>query len=274
MKQKILCVLFLAMLIAILCMLTSCGCDHSETELQVTSNPTCQMNGWKNRVCLKCGEHLVAGEQIEKLEHNYVLVEEKAPTCDTYLGKGYKQYKCTTCETYNSEEIPALEHQWTEASCTSAKKCTVCGRTEGYILSHDYSTTDGACTVCGFGVKFQLPTMPQTITCYNSRGIEQQCRIEKIEITRKSSYSYSYYELEFLITSTYHINGNNYSDKAIFNWKLYDEDGMVITSGTGYSNGEIQVGEKSKTTIKMYIGNNNDELQDGKTYKLILIDLG
>ena len=99
-------------------------------------------------------------------------------------------------------------------------------------------------------------------------------KIEKIEINRVYSSYKSYYELEFLIQSAYHINGNNYSAKAIFNWKLYDEDGIVVASDTGVTDGQIEVGEKSKETIMFYIGDDNDELQNGKTYTLVLTNLG
>lgn len=62
--------------------------------------------------------------------------------------------------TLDSEELNAYltesddhEHEWTEATCTEPKKCTVCGETEGSALGHDYSEKtffkSGVCSRCG-----------------------------------------------------------------------------------------------------------------------------
>ena len=48
---------------------------------------------------------------------------------------------------------------------------------------------------------------------------------------------------------------------------------MVVRSGTGITDGKIKVGEKSKETITFYSGE-DDDVQDGKTYRLVLLDLG
>ena len=36
----------------------------------------------------------------------------------------------------------ACEHQWTEASCTDAKTCTLCSLTEGNALGHSWQEAD------------------------------------------------------------------------------------------------------------------------------------
>lgn len=41
----------------------------------------------------------------------------------------------------------ALGHKWSDATCTEAKTCTVCGKTEGVALGH--TTETGTCDRCG-----------------------------------------------------------------------------------------------------------------------------
>jgi hypothetical protein len=163
---------------------------------------------------------------------------------------------------------PASGHDYSEATCTSYATCKVCGHETGGLKEHQYSETDGTCEWCGGGVKFILPTTPQNISC--TSGYDQACKIEKITIT-KESYNYT---LTFLVQSTYHKKGSSYSDRAVFGWKLYDEDGLVVKSGTGYTDAAIKVGEKSKDSIPLFIGSDSDEVQEGKTYYLELVDIG
>lgn len=54
---------------------------------------------------------------------------------------------CTlTAGTANSEKGGYAEHDWTVANCTTAKTCSICGKTEGSALGHDHNgpwvTTD------------------------------------------------------------------------------------------------------------------------------------
>ena len=50
-----------------------------------------------------------------------------------------------------------IEHDWQEATCQSAKTCTVCGFAEGDLGDHNY--VDGTCSVCGD----EKPTEPSTV---------------------------------------------------------------------------------------------------------------
>ena len=52
---------------------------------------------------------------------------------------------CTlTAGTANSEKGGYAEHDWTAANCTTAKTCSICGKTEGSALGHDWA--DATCT--------------------------------------------------------------------------------------------------------------------------------
>lgn len=47
---------------------------------------------------------------------------------------------CTlTAGTANSEKGGYKEHDWTAANCTTAKTCSICGKTEGSALGHDWA---------------------------------------------------------------------------------------------------------------------------------------
>ena len=68
---------------------------------------------------------------------------------------GYSAYtKCSRCGTESGKTIiKALGHNYSPASCTTAKKCTRCGVTSGSALGHNFSpatcTTAKKCTRCG-----------------------------------------------------------------------------------------------------------------------------
>lgn len=52
---------------------------------------------------------------------------------------------CTlTAGTANSGKGGYAEHDWTAANCTTAKTCSICGKTEGSALGHDWA--DATCT--------------------------------------------------------------------------------------------------------------------------------
>jgi len=61
-------------------------------------------------------------------------------------------YLCTEC---GYEEGNVADHNWVNATCTTASTCSVCGLTSGTALGH---TTDfGVCSRCGQGVETLLP---------------------------------------------------------------------------------------------------------------------
>ena len=81
--------------------------------------------------------------------HTYVLVHELGASCTT---DGSKTYGCTGCSHSYTETVPATGHTWTAATCTSAKKCSVCNTTSGSALGHSYTSTvtkAATCTTAG-----------------------------------------------------------------------------------------------------------------------------
>jgi hypothetical protein len=53
----------------------------------------------------------------------------------------------TTTTTAATTAPTECAHTFADATCTAAKKCTVCGKTDGKALGHQYA--DGKCTRCG-----------------------------------------------------------------------------------------------------------------------------
>ena len=70
---------------------------------------------------------------------NLVITSEKKATCTE--GGNTEGIVCTDCGTVLKEykEIDAKGHSWKEATCSSPKKCSGCGLTEGSALSHEYA---------------------------------------------------------------------------------------------------------------------------------------
>lgn len=75
--------------------------------------------------------------------HDYKATVTK-PTCTE---GGYTTYTCDCGDTYQDDSVKALGHSWKEATCTEAKTCTVCNKTEGSAKGHDFA--EGICTRCG-----------------------------------------------------------------------------------------------------------------------------
>ena len=238
------------------------SCNHSYTAEEYPE-AHCTYNRDVKYICDYCGDYYYDWDAVPAIGHVW-----ESATCTSVE-------KCKICWEKKDPNSEPLGHTWTEATCTENKKCSVCGKVEySSLLGHDFSETTGACTRCDFGVKFILPDTPTTITYSTySNPIYKTCEIESIKIERiNESYS-TYYKLTFIIESTYHKEGNNYSDDACFGWKLYDEDGLVVTSGTGRTDGSLKVGEKSKETITFYVGDDKT-LQNGKTYRFEVLNIG
>lgn len=235
-------------------------CNHYYIE-EVENEPTCFANGDKKYECRYCDD--IYYDSIPKLTHNW-----EPATCTS-------PEKCTHCGSKKNETSVALGHDWMPATCTRQKKCNRCNETEGYSLGHDYSESDGACTRCGFGVTFIVSDTPITVWYYDDAKYE----IESINIERTDKHIVGEGEcvFTFIVKCVYDKKGDSYSRNGRFAWKLYDEDGMVIDSGSVKTDGSIQVGEKSKVTITFDVGSgnyNSDDLRNGKTYRFEILNIG
>lgn len=155
--MKKICVL----LFALLFLLSLVACDA-----QRVSNIQCDNCGEQNaleaRFCQSCGKLLTTskvdkdtnGDTSNKTDgtnsstdstvHNHSFNSKTtAPTCTT---EGYTTFTCSCGETYRDDYIDATGHKWLEPTCTTPKKCSLCGRTDGTALNHSYE--NGKCKRC------------------------------------------------------------------------------------------------------------------------------
>ncbi len=127
------------------------GCDYtySETmdklthkyEIVSSQEPTCQKEGYTTHKCSLCLDEYT--ETKGKVSHDTVLVSTTDSTCTTV---GAKNYKCKNCNHTYSEEIAKKSHNYSAATCTTPKTCSMCKKTEGSALGHSNTVV---CTRCG-----------------------------------------------------------------------------------------------------------------------------
>ena len=126
--------------------------EHLWDEGTVTTAPTCEGEGVKTYNCIMCND-ATKTEPIAATGHSWDAgVETTAPTC---TAAGVKTFTCTVCDETKTEEIPALNHDFSvevtpevPATCetagtTAVMKCSRCDATEGGepipALNHDFS---------------------------------------------------------------------------------------------------------------------------------------
>ena len=147
--------------------------DHEETELQ--------NHAWEDGKCTSCGyvcqhpfklltyndnksweEELPSVPENESTHTDYYIIHDvfdcacglefKPPEePNSAAGKAHTfdgNDVCTACG-YKKGDV-VCDHEWTEATCTTPKTCSICGVTEGEALGHDWK--DATCTepkTCG-----------------------------------------------------------------------------------------------------------------------------
>ncbi|MBR1483613.1 MAG: InlB B-repeat-containing protein, partial [Ruminococcus sp.] len=113
------------------------NCNHTWSEWEQTTNPTCTEKGKQTRTCSRCGA--VETRDVPALGHDLAHHAAQAATCTE---KGWEAYDtCSRCDYTTYVEIPALGHTSGEpvrenevpATCTAEGSydevvyCSVCG---------------------------------------------------------------------------------------------------------------------------------------------------
>ena len=154
----------LSLILSVVLVLTLCACGQdapADTEPSQTTAPT------------------DAPTEPSSCAHVLEVTQSTAATC-TEAGRTVST--CTLCGEEFTEEIPALGHSLTAASCTARPVCTLCGYASGSALGHVY--TDGVCIHCGDVLPQDVPTdcqhdyvlSQQTApTCTGEGSMEYQC---------------------------------------------------------------------------------------------------
>ena len=119
--------------------------EHTFGEGKVTTPATEAAEGVMTYACTVCGYEKT--ESISKLAHTHNLskVNKVEAGCTTNGAEAY--YTCSGCELIFSDaegknaieapvSIPAVGHDWADATCEAPKTCVVCEATEGEKLDH------------------------------------------------------------------------------------------------------------------------------------------
>ena len=77
-------------------------------------------------------------------------IPAKGPTCTEPGWDAYELCECGIEYPFAKNVLPATDHKWNAATCTTAKTCNVCNATEDAALGHTYagSTTIDKCGRC------------------------------------------------------------------------------------------------------------------------------
>ena len=135
---------------------------HSFSDWFVLQNPTCSLEGIRQRSCTVCGEK--ENESIPTTQHKGGTASCNAQAICTDCGYPYGATiahtweaadcifpkHCTVC---NASEGNALGHKGGTATCTEYAVCTVCYTEYGQLKEHDYEnatcTSPKTCADCG-----------------------------------------------------------------------------------------------------------------------------
>ena len=112
-------------------------------------------------------------------------------------------------------------HKWVEATCETPKTCSVCGKTEGRRLGHDYE--DNVCTRCG------EYNQPLYITDYGHTSSSNYLTVYgSVKNFTKSTYQFVTIKVVFYDSSdniidsdyTYAVGAEGISPGASAQWEL------------------------------------------------------
>lgn len=182
---------------------------HQNKETIAGTAPDCLNSGITEGIkCKDCGQWIQEQTTTPALGHDWVKDAEKS-TPSTCTQKGLDFYNCSRCKQTNEEEVPVVDHAWsdwritTEATCNTSgeqqRVCATCNLVESedipsgggcQIVSSDYvaptCTTPGYtggthCEKCGtvyttpteiepLGHKYEDQTIPATTESNGSKS--------------------------------------------------------------------------------------------------------
>lgn len=137
---------------------------HSFVDYRSNNDATCFADGTKTAKCERCDVTDTVPDEGSKLEHMY----EAIPTEPTCTEGGYTTYTCISCgDTYISDEVAAIGHNWSEwevilepteeVEGKAERICSNCNEKEEKVLPkqdhvHEYTTqvTEPTCEGGGY----------------------------------------------------------------------------------------------------------------------------
>lgn len=236
MAKKLLCVIVL--MVALVCVLASCGHEHSWGEWQTTKEATCTAEGSRIRNCTdeKCDESEI--ETIYAKGHSFgEWVTTKKKTCTT---DGSKERVCS-CGKKETETIYCTGH-----TNPSAWGCYDCK--EGWVT-------------------INLPETPLTVWFSDLNAF----KITELSYALGRNDSSNTYTFQLIYSGEKVIDNStrpSQTKRCQFEIKLVDSEGYVIFTETVITD-SLDVGDKLKDSkVTKY----NLNLDPNKTYTLIISD--
>ena len=134
----------LCAMLALMIFMTACG----NTKEQIKCESCGESISDNAKFCSNCG----AGIAVDKEE----TTTSESSNSETKCTHTWLDATCSSakkCELCGITEVNPLSHNWSEASCTSPKKCTLCGQTSGKAKGHQWmdATYENPkyCVICG-----------------------------------------------------------------------------------------------------------------------------
>ena len=201
-------------------------------------------------------------DQESECVHNWGEWQTVTPA--TCTNAGSQKRTCSLCNTSETQNIPVLGHNYSDATCTEPQTCTRCGATTGTALGHNYSdatcTEPQTCTRCGAttgtalghnlvngvctrcGVNFVMTASDvankpsiygSTVTNYNANGIKWKVFYATTDRIYLIASDYVHYSK---LTNAYK-NGASCSNTSNYPYSYYWASGVTSLETTGRQDG-------------------------------------
>ena len=168
--------------------------------------------------------------------HNWGEWQTVTPA--TCTNAGSQKRTCSLCNTSETQNIPVLEHNYSEATCTKPQTCTRCGVTTGTALGHNL--VNGVCTRCGVNFVMTASDVANkpsiygsTVTNYNANGIEWKVFYATTDRIYLIASDYVHYSK---LTNAYK-NGASCSNTSNYPYSYYWASGVTSLETTGRQDG-------------------------------------
>ncbi len=186
----------------------------------------------------------VEPDEDEDHNHLYQSVITRQATCTT---PGERTFTCDCGHSY-VKSIATTPHNYSAATCSSPRKCSVCGATSVSPLTHSYM--QGKCLLCGGAdpaadsalsrCSLSLPALPKTVK--NTLGGQTISTLSISKISHKFTYEATggiglTLDLTGTITDSPWGAGQNTVTRV--GWKLYGPDGQLFKTGTMVVSGRV-----------------------------------
>ena len=179
-----------------------------------------------------------------------ILLALSLSSCSLVCEHEWTEATCTTpktCTLCGKTEGDALGHNWTEATCESPKACMRCGETEGEALGH--SMIDNVCERCGYK-EWSVEDFGfyDFYKCNKFLEIDSYDLIDKV-VKFKSHYTYWTYEFfdNYIERIGYNEHFGNDIDKLMYN--IIDFENLNWTEGTLRIIDRVSVDEQNNYLI-------------------------